>query len=169
MHLLTRPQEPECLERLRNANPPLNWSHVTPEQKAQIRGRLVEMQGKFCAYCERHITDEPAHAEKTGHIEHFRKRRDYPELTFAWNNLFYSCCTQDSCGRYGGHRKDSNPTFAPTPMLHHSKLYTTRVATFFPSALFTRSDEIPCGNFMELCRLHIVRCCKTPDMLYNSP
>jgi uncharacterized protein (TIGR02646 family) len=54
--------------------------------------------GVRCAYCEGQIRHEP-------HIDHFRRKsrshpNGYPELTFAWSNLFISCTSSDHCGRY---------------------------------------------------------------------
>jgi uncharacterized protein (TIGR02646 family) len=54
------------------------------------------MQGRRCAYCEGSL-------EILGkHIEHFRRKHQFhfPELTFAWNNLYWSCNQSDSCGHY---------------------------------------------------------------------
>ncbi len=105
MHRLFRPiNEPTCLHSLRVQTPQAVWRDVSWAEKYQIRSKLFEMQGPFCAYCERVVTAEPEHEEKTGHVEHFRRRHDHPELTFDWNNLFYSCSENDSCGKH----KDSN-------------------------------------------------------------
>jgi uncharacterized protein (TIGR02646 family) len=39
------------------------------------------------------------------HIEHFRRRAQghFPQLTFVWSNLYWSCDQQDSCGHYKDH------------------------------------------------------------------
>jgi len=77
-----------------------NWSHVTNQDKQAIRSSLERMQGKLCAYCE-------ASLEIMGqHIEHFRRKAQFPHLEFAWNNLYWSCDKSDSCG----HFKDSKAT-----------------------------------------------------------
>lgn len=57
--------------------------------------------GLRCAYCEGPIRHE-------GHIEHFRRKRHFTHLTFAWDNLFLSCESQEHCG----HFKD-RPSGAP--------------------------------------------------------
>lgn len=100
MHKLSRRQVPGCLEELRNSQPPKTWSDISHEERSEIRTKLQEMQGEFCAYCERKVTEIPGHFERAGHIEHFRLRRDFPLMTFCWDNLFYSCSTQESCGKY---------------------------------------------------------------------
>ncbi|MBB3909721.1 retron system putative HNH endonuclease [Sphingomonas desiccabilis] len=73
-----------------------NWADVSPEHRAEIRAQLETMQGKRCAYCEGDI-------EVLGqHIEHFRRKGDpaYRHLTFDWNNLYWSCGQNDSCGHF---------------------------------------------------------------------
>lgn len=70
------------------------WDDVSAASKAEIRKSLEAMQGRKCAYCEGPL-DSLGH-----HIEHFRRRHDFPHLTFDWSNLFWSCDQPDSCGRY---------------------------------------------------------------------
>lgn len=71
-----------------------SWEHVSSADKAEIRAHLETMQGKRCAYCEGDI-------EVLGqHIEHFRRKADFPALTFDWSNLYWSCDKTDSCGHY---------------------------------------------------------------------
>jgi uncharacterized protein (TIGR02646 family) len=95
-----------------------SWDELTPACKASVRTALLRMQGTpvdpgnpgtddadfigvRCAYCEGQIRHEP-------HIEHFRRKsrshpNGYPELTFAWGNLFLSCASNDHCGHYKDH------------------------------------------------------------------
>ena len=44
------------------------------------------------------------------HIEHFRQRGRYPQGTFDWHNLFWSCERDNSCGKHkdgcGGYNHD---------------------------------------------------------------
>jgi uncharacterized protein (TIGR02646 family) len=55
------------------------------------------MQGRRCAYCEGPL-------DSLGqHIEHFRRKRRFPHLTFEWANLYWSCDQPDSCGHYKDH------------------------------------------------------------------
>jgi len=71
-----------------------SWNDVQPADKAQIRAHLETMQGKRCAYCEGSL-------DALGqHIEHFRRKSAHPALTFDWNNLFWSCDQNDSCGHF---------------------------------------------------------------------
>jgi uncharacterized protein (TIGR02646 family) len=56
------------------------WDDVTTGDKQQVRVDLEQMQGRRCAYCEGDI-------DTLGqHIEDFRRKRRFPQLTFAWNN-----------------------------------------------------------------------------------
>lgn len=73
------------------------WDNVSPTHKVQIRTQLEAMQGRRCAYCEGSI-------DSLGqHIEHFRRKKNHPALTFDWNNLFWSCDQTDSCGHFKDH------------------------------------------------------------------
>jgi uncharacterized protein (TIGR02646 family) len=92
MHFLQRPADaPAELERLQNERPYGPWDASIPRQ--EIKVALQVMQGSHCAYCERTVGSD-------GHIEHFRRRADHPELTFDWHNLFYSCSNPNSCGKF---------------------------------------------------------------------
>ena len=85
------------------------------ECKRQVRLALQRIQGQQiasadaddeaeyiiglrCAYCEGPI-------RYGGHLEHFRRKNrnrpdGYPELTFAWDNLFLACGSHEHCGHY---------------------------------------------------------------------
>ncbi|MBK9263296.1 MAG: TIGR02646 family protein [Polyangiaceae bacterium] len=97
--------EPPCLQNYRYGFH--NWTHVDVLAKAQIRDHLDQMQGNRCAYCEGRLD------ELGQHIEHFRSRHRFPELTFAWANLFASCNQEDSCG----HWKDQHERYDPDDLL----------------------------------------------------
>jgi uncharacterized protein (TIGR02646 family) len=89
---------PACLANFQH--PAQNWDDVAGQDKIEIRACLEQMQGRRCAYCEGPI-------DALGqHIEHFRRRAHYPQLTFAWENLYWSCYQDDSCGRYKDLRAD---------------------------------------------------------------
>ena len=83
-------QEPSCLKKY-NADRQ-TWDDIRDDKPA-IRQALGEMQGWRCAYCEESLDVER-------HIDHFRPKMRYRELTFAWTNLFLSCDSKDSCGHY---------------------------------------------------------------------
>lgn len=105
MHKLDRSRiaEPQCLDHCDHRTQ--NWAVGNPPlDKAEIRKALGYMQGERCAYCE-------AYVYSNGHIAHFRRKRDYPELCFAWSNLFLSCGSNRHCGHY----KDRNGNSAYDP------------------------------------------------------
>lgn len=85
-------QAPACLANYNHGAQ--TWDDVSPADKSGIRASLEVMQGRRCAYCEGGID------ELGQHIEHFRRKRDYPALTFDWSNLFWSCDQTDSCGHF---------------------------------------------------------------------
>lgn len=103
MHRLTRPYpEPEALNQARERGVP-RWDDLSPEDRAQVRDALLQMQNNRCAYCESTISDVLENNQR-GNIEHFLRKSSafFPELKFEWNNLFYSCPNEDTCG----HNKD---------------------------------------------------------------
>jgi len=91
------------------------WADLDSGCKRQVRLALQRIQGQQiatddaednaefilglrCAYCEGAI-------RHGGHLEHFRRKNrshpnGYPELTFAWENLFLACASQAHCGHY---------------------------------------------------------------------
>ena len=67
-------------------------------RQPEIRQALKRMfQGK-CAYCESRF----AHTSY-GHIEHFRPKSRFPELTFEWENLLWACGVCNSTENKGDH------------------------------------------------------------------
>lgn len=103
MHKLQRSQEPQGLKQART-DKIQNWDCLPAEAKKAVRDTLLEIQNYRCAYCERLLHSEICNGELKwdGHIEHFRRKDSYfhPELTFVWENLFYSCLTKETCGKH---------------------------------------------------------------------
>lgn len=108
MHKLDRTgvAPPACLAAYNH--PAQIWADLAAQCKRELRAALVWMQGipgvttpeaneygLRCAYCEGTIFHE-------GHIEHFRRKnaKYFPELTFAWKNLFLACGANAHCGHY---------------------------------------------------------------------
>jgi len=73
-----------------------NWEQLQGEEKQELQCVLLVMQSNRCAYCECSLN------MGEGHIEHFRRKNKdfYPELMFDWNNLYYSCMRNGSCGSH---------------------------------------------------------------------
>jgi len=86
---------PSCLSNYSSTNN--NWGNVTSADKIAIWAELDKMQGCFCAYCQRKLTDAK-------HIEHFYPRNQFQSqfksLTFEWNNIFGSCNDSNTCGKH---------------------------------------------------------------------
>lgn len=94
MHKLDRSAAPAPTCLAAYTHPPHTWKSVTSANKADIHIQLEMMQGRRCAYCEGSL-------DSLGkHIEHFRRKKHYPTLAFAWDNLYGSCDQKDSCGHY---------------------------------------------------------------------
>lgn len=98
MHKIVKSAEPNFLLSIRKKN--ITWddfSEKYPQEKKCLSKQLIEDQKGLCAYCEKSIKDGD------GHIEHFIKRSLKIELTFNWNNLFYSCMgtgAETHCGKH---------------------------------------------------------------------
>jgi uncharacterized protein (TIGR02646 family) len=94
MHKLDRSRAPAPACLATYTHPRHTWKDVTTASKAEIHVQLELIQGRRCAYCEGPL-------DSLGyHIEHFRRKRQHPTLTFTWSNLYWSCDQTDSCGHY---------------------------------------------------------------------
>jgi len=95
MHKFVRSEKPDYLDNdgsVAALKRYVNWKGFPSDKKDSIRAILSDMQAERCAYCESLISNG------NNEIEHFRERDDYPQLTFAWSNLFLSCKSRTSCG-----------------------------------------------------------------------
>ena len=126
MHKLDRSNgtAPTCLAEYDHRTQ--TWSDLRGECKQALRAALVKMQGipgvttvdaseygVRCAYCEAQI-------HHAGHIEHFRRKNrqrpdGYPELTFAWDNLFLACGEKIHCGHYKD--RTNAPAYDPSELI----------------------------------------------------
>ncbi|MBO4437527.1 MAG: TIGR02646 family protein [Fibrobacter sp.] len=75
----------------------LHHNKKSPNLYRDTKARLVDEQGGVSAY-----TEEPLSGD--AHIDHFRKRDLFPNLTFDWNNLFVDGMSES----YGARFKDKN-------------------------------------------------------------
>ncbi|MFH0865317.1 MAG: retron system putative HNH endonuclease [Bacteroidota bacterium] len=76
---------------------PALWDDLTPEVRSSTRKHILENeQHSLCGY-----TELPIHLEDS-HIDHFKRKSPdfFPNLTFNWNNLIVSCCSDDFGARY---------------------------------------------------------------------
>lgn len=72
------------------------YDRLRPNATNEIRTALLTMQQNRCAYCERRAGPNA----NDGHIEHFRNQSAHPELSTDWNNLFWSCKDESTCGKH---------------------------------------------------------------------
>jgi len=73
------------------------FKELDGREKAQIRAALLDLQNHRCAYCERRTGNNQLY---DGHIEHFRDQSGHDQLTMNWNNLFWSCNDERTCGKH---------------------------------------------------------------------
>jgi len=119
-----------------------------------VRTALEKMFHGKCAYCESAIV----HVGYP-HIEHFRPKVHYPELTFEWENLLLACSVCNS----SRHKGDKFPIRAGVPLLinpcvddpsdHFEFTYdrTARVASVYGKTERGRTAETMLGlNRAEL-------------------
>ena len=79
-----------------------NWSDFHEDHKDIFEESrsviLTDEQNQLCGYTEIYINDL-----KDCHIDHYKKKSMFPELTFEWNNLIVA--TKDS--NFGANYKDN--------------------------------------------------------------
>ena len=123
----------------------------------QVQEALTTMfQGK-CGYCESHIehVSDP-------HIEHYRPKSKFPELTFAWENLLLACGKCNST-QYKGDKfpeaDEGGPIINPcvdNPEDHFEFVYdaTAKVATIATKTTRGRKTETLLGLNRNALRQH---------------
>ena len=94
MHRFQRGEEPVNFPKIRQLYQ--NWQNfcVTSDHQ-RLAHALYHRQQHYCAYCETYLS-----SQEEGHIEHRERRSDNPSRTFDWCNLFFSCNSPDSCGKF---------------------------------------------------------------------
>jgi uncharacterized protein (TIGR02646 family) len=93
----------------------IEFDDLNGAQKAEIRGRLLDLQLHRCAYCERRTGEE----RDEGHIEHFRSQSAHPALAVEWSNMFWSCNDEKTCGK---HKDKCNRAVGPKAAFDHNDL-----------------------------------------------
>jgi uncharacterized protein (TIGR02646 family) len=81
-----------------------NWSDYLSKNKRQLKQYILNNeQSNLCCYCEGSVSVE------TSHIEHFKPKSAYGDLTFDYDNLLVSC--NGECNttnrEYCGHKKEN--------------------------------------------------------------
>lgn len=134
---------PKALARLK-AQAKHDWNQTTPEDKQAIREALSELQrpgpesAPTCAYCEQRIT--ALHNAKSCHIEHFRRRRDFPSLSFDWDNLFLSCSRESCCGTY---KDRKGVPYNPDDLLKPDRDTPTDYLIYLPNGTVQPKSGLP--------------------------
>lgn len=91
--------KPKFFRNFINTNKPANWDGIN-EIRSNLRKHILETEQSFqCAYCESAITSNTTKS----HIDHFKRKHYFPELTFDYNNLLVSCKNSNHCAS----KKDS--------------------------------------------------------------
>lgn len=92
MHSFHRGREPIDFAKYKG----WSWDSFSKTPDHTILGdSLYSVQDGYCAYCETYLK-----SKAQGHIEHLERRSEHQEKTFDWNNLFFSCLSRTSCGKY---------------------------------------------------------------------
>lgn len=115
------------------------WDQFKGDCKADVRNALEAMNtdlgGPLCSYCESEIT-----ANKSWHIEHLHRKRDSPDRTFDWSNLFLCCESKHHCG----HFKDrvSGPAYIPADLIHPDLDDPDEYLQFYSSGEVKSRDDL---------------------------
>lgn len=106
MKYIPKNQEPEELKTFKskiNDDWHPTWKEFQNPEKKQVHQILLKEQGYICCYCGRKISIAQSH------IEYFKPKGLYPQLTFEYGNLIVSCekDTEESPPAiHCGHQKD---------------------------------------------------------------
>ncbi|ARV57557.1 TIGR02646 family protein [Nostocales cyanobacterium HT-58-2] len=91
MKYIQKTQEPDSLtkwkQKLGKRTP--DWKSFPQSIKNEVYQSLLQEQGFICCYCGMSI------ARKQCHIEHYRPKSVYRQLTFEYTNLIASCQGED--------------------------------------------------------------------------
>jgi uncharacterized protein (TIGR02646 family) len=86
---------PACLSKHAAARAAWRDLATDPADYASLCDRLDSLQGGRCAYCD----DLLSEARNKRHVDHFVQRRNEPQQTFTWSNLFRSCTQTQHCAK----------------------------------------------------------------------
>lgn len=101
MRSFDRGEEPVSLRKARKEL--RRWEELSENErgiavKNDVRRTLFKAQRGCCAYCEARLGESVDDCD--AHIEHLQRRADKPQLAFDWSNIFLSCNSRESCGKY---------------------------------------------------------------------
>lgn len=98
MKQLTKGRVPEFFTKYILRNSPRHWDEIGPIRQ-ELREHILMEQGNCCAYTEIRISEST-----NSHIDHYRTRNLFPQLTFDYHNMLVSCNSEE----YGAKHKDKH-------------------------------------------------------------
>jgi len=81
----SKKQIDDAKKKVKNAQNKYNPGKIATSGINPVKQPLYEMFYGKCAFCERKVEIS------TAHIEHFKPKSQYVDLTFDWNNFLYAC------------------------------------------------------------------------------
>jgi uncharacterized protein (TIGR02646 family) len=85
--------EPRFFTKFIRTNKPVNWDGIN-EIRFVLRTHILKTEQNLqCAYCESAINSD----KTKSHIDHFKRKHLFPELTFNYYNLLVSCNNPNRC------------------------------------------------------------------------
>lgn len=138
MRKFERGSEPKFLTEARKKG--YSWEKFSQTNRhKELRDLLYETQGRQCAYCESSIKKKKDKID--GHIEHLNRRKDAPNRTFDWSNLFFSCNRVSSCGNYKDNPKHKI-IFNPDDIIDPSRENPADFFTYDPNGWIVPRGDI---------------------------
>ncbi len=93
MKKINKSSEPKLYKDFIRNKKPVNWDGIN-KIRIDLRKHILENEQQFqCAYCESRISYE----NTSSHIDHFKLKHIFPELTFIYSNLLVSCNHPNHC------------------------------------------------------------------------
>ena len=114
-----------------------NWGHFAEDKTdsgayTPTKAALISEQCDICCYCERLV------CKYSSHVEHFRGKGRYPELTFVYTNLHASCngspgTTDHCCGHKRAEQGNPDLPISPLDENCESRFSFTRRGRIIPT------------------------------------
>jgi uncharacterized protein (TIGR02646 family) len=93
-------EEPEFFiskkKTISSVNQSSSWEEISDIRRDLRKHILENEQDSLCVYCEKKIIAD----SKKSHIDHFRTRNLFPNLTLEYSNLLVSCNNPEHCAKY---------------------------------------------------------------------
>lgn len=110
MRRIIKGSEPTVLKSFKINNPGADFNTLSKRRNAaikrEVKKSLIIEQLSYCCYCEDIIdVNRPSGSGVpvvSSHIEHFKPKSIYPNLSLDYNNLFASCQSNSTCGHKKG-------------------------------------------------------------------